>query len=134
MAKKVLVVDDESSFAEDATEIIQRAGFEVTTATSYTKAVQALEQHTYDVVTLDIMMIIGQEEQIDRDEADSGRRTGLVLFEQIRQRWPQLKIVVVSVLGATSRRLRAVSDEGITVLSKPIRMNELVDAVKRAAG
>jgi len=134
MAKKVLVVDDEGCFAEDAATVIGYAGFDVTIATSYTKAIQALEQHTYDVVTLDIMMTIGRDEEIDRDAAMFGRQTGLVLFEQIRQKWPQSKIVIVSVLSALDQRLHTLSSKGVVVRGKPISMKELIDAVKLAAG
>jgi len=138
MAKKVLVVDDEGFFAENAAVVIRQAGFEVTVAKSYTKAIQALEQQPYDIVTLDIMMRISQDEQVNLDAAildatKLGRKTGLVLFEQIRQRWPQSKIVIVSVLGATDPQLCTLLNKGVTVLAKPISVAKLVGAVNSAA-
>jgi CheY-like chemotaxis protein len=136
--KRVLVVDDEIFFVEDATDEIRLAGFDVTGATSYTEAIQALEKQAYDVVTLDVMMVIGQDEANNLDAAildatRAGRRTGLVLFEQIRQRWPQTNVVIVSVLGATDRRVRVLMNEGVIVLAKPVAVEELINAVKRAA-
>jgi len=131
--KRVLVVDDERFFADDAADEIRLAGFDVTVATSYTETILALEKHPYDVVTLDIMMPIGQDEDIDRSAAEFGRRTGLVLFDQIQQRWPRLKVVIVSVLGATDLRVRSLSNLGVTVLAKPVTVDELIDAVKCVA-
>jgi CheY-like chemotaxis protein len=53
---KVLVVDDDPDFVKVTTKVLQKAGYEVVSASNGAKALKVMRQDTPDVVLLDIMM------------------------------------------------------------------------------
>jgi chemosensory pili system protein ChpA (sensor histidine kinase/response regulator) len=53
---KVLVVDDDPDFVKVAAKILQKAGYEVVSASNGAKALQTMRSNPPDVVLLDIMM------------------------------------------------------------------------------
>ena len=56
MAKTVLIVDDEQGMLRILTIILQRAGYDILTASNGDDALQLLQSHHPDVVVLDDMM------------------------------------------------------------------------------
>jgi CheY-like chemotaxis protein len=54
--KKILVVDDEENIRELYREELEELGYEVTTVSSGTAALELMETKTFDLVTLDIRM------------------------------------------------------------------------------
>lgn len=135
---RVLVVEDDTGFARDAGEELELNEFDVDFALTYSSAIRRLETDRYDVVSLDVMMRIERDEDIDREEADHGRRTGLVIYEALRERWPDTKVVICSVLTSDPDRglpsITSVVKPGTRVLGKPVRVAEYVDAIREAAG
>lgn len=133
---RVLVIDDDSQFARGAAEELTLADFEADYATSYTEAMEKLEKARYDVVSLDIMMPIEPHESI-YEEADSGRMTGLLIYKQLRSRWPQIIIVVFTVLAAEDQGRRAIADgvdPGTRIIPKPVRVDPYLAEIRAAAG
>ena len=53
---RILVVDDEEALLELVSAILEGEGYEVLTAASGSKALEALEQNEFDLVLLDVMM------------------------------------------------------------------------------
>ena len=53
---KVLVVDDDPDFVKVTAKILQKAGYEVVSASNGAKALQTMRSNPPDVVLLDIMM------------------------------------------------------------------------------
>ncbi|MEM2140255.1 MAG: response regulator [Nitrososphaera sp.] len=56
MAKKILVVDDDSSISDLTRLILESAGYACTVANKGIECVQKLEQEKYDLVLLDVAM------------------------------------------------------------------------------
>jgi CheY-like chemotaxis protein len=56
MKRRILVVDDEASIRTSVRVVLERAGYEVTTARNGREAITLLAQSDYDVVLLDVMM------------------------------------------------------------------------------
>jgi len=56
MTHKILVVDDDQELRENIREILVDAGFEVTVAASGDAALDCLEQQSFDVILLDLIM------------------------------------------------------------------------------
>ena len=52
----ILIIDDEASLRQTLARILQRAGFEVTTAINGTEGFSLVSQHLFDMVYLDIRM------------------------------------------------------------------------------
>lgn len=134
---KVLVVDDERSFANVAADELKDEGFEADAALSYTEAIKKLEGKQYDVVSLDIMMRIEPDEDVDRKEANHGSLTGLLIYKELRRRWPDVKVVICSVRASDENELVALKsgvDRRTRILSKPVRLAEYIAAIREAVG
>lgn len=54
--RKILVVDDDASIRTMVRTVLERAGYEVTTARNGCEAIEHLVVSDYDVVLLDVMM------------------------------------------------------------------------------
>jgi DNA-binding response OmpR family regulator len=54
--RSILVVDDDASIRTMVKIVLERAGYEVTTARNGCEAIRCLAERDYDVVLLDVMM------------------------------------------------------------------------------
>ena len=54
---KILVIDDESNHAEAMAEILERVGYQVTTATSGENGIKTLGAETFDIVVTDLASV-----------------------------------------------------------------------------
>jgi PAS domain S-box-containing protein len=112
MAKtaRVLVVDDDDRVRDVLVGMLKLAGHRADFAPNGREALLRLEHESFDLVFTDLSM----------PDVD-----GWALAEEIRRRWPQLKIVMVTgyALQAESdrRRYQFVND----IISKPIRFDDI---------
>jgi CheY-like chemotaxis protein len=56
MKRRILVVDDEASIRAMVKTVLERVGYDVTTARNGREAIALLAQSDFDVVLLDVMM------------------------------------------------------------------------------
>ncbi|MFL6547073.1 MAG: response regulator [Povalibacter sp.] len=113
----VLLVEDNEEVAALVTEMLDELGYEVTRAGSAQAALGALaNDRAVDLVFSDIMM--------------PGEMDGLDLAREIRNRRPNLPIVLTS--GYAEPALRDAEAEGLRVLGKPYRVDELEAALRSA--
>jgi PAS domain S-box-containing protein len=112
MAKtaRVLVVDDDDRVRDVLVGMLKLAGHRADHASNGREALLRLEHESFDLVFTDLSM----------PDVD-----GWALAEEIRRRWPQLKIVMVTGYAVQSekdlRRHRLVND----IISKPIRFDDI---------
>jgi len=120
---KVLVVDDDPDFVKVPAKILEKAGYEVASASNGAKALQTMRSDPPDVVLLDIMMAyILDGLDVSREMAAD----------------PVLKdvpvIMVTSLTGVKGSGLFP-TDEYVPVdewLSKPVEADELLRRVSKA--
>lgn len=86
---KLLVVDDIRDWQITISGLLKDNGFDVATAGSLDDAILLLEKNDYALALLDLRL----------DETDEGNVDGLKLAETIRNRWPKVKIVIVTGYG-----------------------------------
>jgi signal transduction histidine kinase/CheY-like chemotaxis protein len=114
----VLLVEDNDEVAALVREMLDELGYEVTRAASAQAALGALANNRrVDLVFSDIMMPGGMD--------------GLDLAREIRARRSDLPIVLTS--GYAEPALRDAEAEGLKVLGKPYRLDELETALRSAA-
>jgi len=115
--RKLLLVEDDEVLLDVTTEVLRTNGWAVTGMTSGAEAMAALEESSFHVVMTDI------------DLESPGR--GVMLAEDIRQRWPRTGIVV-----ATGRRDDLVPPlpEDALLLAKPYQRRQLLAVLNLVAG
>jgi signal transduction histidine kinase/ActR/RegA family two-component response regulator len=113
-AGRVLLVEDDDEVAALASEMLGHLGYEVTRASTAAAALGALANgRQVDIVFSDIMM--------------PGGMNGIELAREIRRRRAELPILLAS--GYTEAAAREANAEGIRILAKPYRIDELSAAL-----
>lgn len=111
----VLLVDDDDEVAALVGEMLEHLGYEVTYAASAAAALGALaNEREVDVVFSDVMM--------------PGGMNGLELAREIRAR--QFGVPVLLTSGYAEAIKQTAEAEGVQVLAKPYRLEELAAALK----
>jgi PAS domain S-box-containing protein len=114
----VLVVDDDSSQRQIASEILTHLGYRVAVAASGEEALRYLQEHAVDLVVLDMLMPPG----ID----------GLETFGRIRAIRPDQKAIIVSGFSQSERVSEAKRQGVRQYLQKPYSLEKISEAVRTA--
>ena len=88
-SSKLLVVDDIKDWQKTIGGVLRDIGYDVSVVGTMTGAIMMLEKDQYDLALLDLRL----------DETDEDNVDGLKLAEVIRNRWPKVKIVLVTGYG-----------------------------------
>jgi PAS domain S-box-containing protein len=112
---RVLVVEDNSTIAELAVEMLSEAGYRVSCCGTAHEALALLKLEEFDVMVSDIVM--------------PGGMNGLELAEEVRKRWPDLGIVLATGYAA-SMTVAKPADFGL--LMKPYSSERLISAIEQS--
>jgi CheY-like chemotaxis protein len=117
---RILLVEDNVTNQKLALRLLERMGYRADLAANGLEALDAVERQNYDVILMD-----GQMPEMD----------GLEATRTIRQRWPKTHPYIVAMTanameGDREMYLAAGMDDYV---SKPIRVEALVDALTRGA-
>lgn len=119
---RVLIADDNALNQNLLKRLVGKLGHSVDVVATGREAVAAVAQQAYDAVLMDVLM----------PEMD-----GLAAAEAICRRWPRgnrprlIALTALAAPGDQERCLRAGFDD---YMSKPIRLDELTEALKSAEG
>jgi putative two-component system response regulator len=113
----VLCVDDERIILQLVERLLQRQGFEPTTFSDPAAAIAAFEPGSFDAVITDIHMP-GMD--------------GLALMHALRERQPEIPVIVVTGHGTVDTAIQALRDGASGMLVKPFTSEELLGEVRRA--
>jgi len=114
---RLLVVDDEETQREMLSAILARASYRVETAPDGEKALEILEQRSFDLVLTDQKM---------------PKMDGLELLAAIRSRYPRLPVVLMTAFGSVSSAVEAMKNGAADYLTKPFEKEELVIVLSKS--
>ena len=109
-ATKILVVDDEVTAGKSIEKILARRGFKVDLAQSADDGLNKIEKELFELVLLDIMM---------------PRVNGIELLEIIKERWPNLGVVMVTGYPSIETAVEATRLGAADYIAKPFTPDEL---------
>ncbi len=112
---KVLIIDDEISFAETLAERLKIRDIEVSTAESGEKGISMMSDYRPDIVLLDFTLPDMQGPDV------------LLSLKAID---PEVEVILVS--GCTLETLVELKGAAFACLTKPMKLAELIDAIKAA--
>ncbi len=115
---RILVVDDERSLRRTFALFLQDDGHVVDTAEDVDQALVTLEAERFDVVVSDIIL---------------PRRSGVSLLEAIAERWPAIKVILVTGEPTVETAARAVRSGAYDYISKPVSSSKIRRVVAAAA-
>ncbi len=114
---KALIIDDNAIVLEGCRRILEAENIEAATSSSVTEALQMLENGEYDLLLTDIIMP-------DKD--------GFYLIGEVRKRWPDLPIVVMSGYPTPEFIERIQQAGAVRFVPKPFTPKELLAEVRLA--
>ena len=122
MKANILVVDDDNGIRTLLAEVLASNDYKVAEADSSAAVQKALTGEQPDVVVLDVKL--GQEKE---DE-----RAGLDLLPQIKKRWPDTEVIMLTGQGTVEMAMEAGRRGAYNFLSKPFETGKLLVDVKCA--
>lgn len=107
---RLLIVDDDRDLAQMVSEFLGHEGFAVETTADADGARRALADSVSDALILDVML---------------PGKNGLELLQELRERYPQLPILMLTARGGADDRIRGLDLGADDYLPKPFDPREL---------
>ena len=114
---KILLVDDETVFANNMSKLLNRRGYQVTAVNSGDAALQALTNNSFDVMVLDLKMP-GMD--------------GIATMRELRKLGLFTEVLVLTGHGSIDTALEAIQLGAYDYLTKPCEIAELVSKIEAA--
>lgn len=112
---KILIVDDEPSLRHTLARILQRAGFEVTTAESGEQALTFLAANEFDLLYLDIRMPV---------------LSGLDVLDRVHAGHPNTPVVLFTAQPDLSSAVEALRRGASDYLLKPLKPETIIEKTR----
>lgn len=119
MALDILVVDDERDIRELVAGVLTDEGYECRTAGDSAAALRAIDERRPSLVLLDVWL-------------HGSPMDGLEVLDAIKQREPDLPVIIFSGHGNIDTAVAAVSRGAMDFIEKPFEANRLLLLVERA--
>jgi DNA-binding NtrC family response regulator len=116
MKLRVLILDDETDFADELKEFLVLRDFEVYTANTPGEGFESLRRRPYDLMILDIRL---------------PGMSGLDILIQVRKLYPSMEVIIISGHGDMDTVIQAMRDGAIDYLRKPFRHIDIQLAIER---
>lgn len=111
----ILIIDDEASLRQTLARILQRADFDVTTATNGNEGLALVSQHTFDLVYLDIRI---------------PDINGLEILKTIHTKYPDLPVILFTAQPDLTSAVEALRGGATDYLLKPLKPQIVIDRTK----
>jgi len=118
MTTNLLIVEDDAGLREALLDTLEVAGYNCYEAQSGEAALLQLQENTVDMVISDIQM---------------GGMNGLSLLKNIKNRWPNLPVLLMTAYAKIDDAVEAMREGAIDYLSKPFAPEVLLNQVGRYA-
>jgi two-component system alkaline phosphatase synthesis response regulator PhoP len=114
MKGHILIIDDEASLRQTMARILQRAGYEVTTAADGEDGLALITEHSFDLVYSDIRM---------------PDMSGLELLKIVHEKFPELPVILFTAQPDLNSAVEAVRSGATDYLLKPLKPQAVIDRV-----
>ena len=112
--RSLLILDDDEPFLRRLSRAMEKRGFEVTAVDLVDSGAEAVRRHAPAYAVVDLRLLDGN---------------GLTIVEQIREKRPDARIVVLTGYGAIASAVAAVKMGATDYLSKPADANDITGAL-----
>ena len=114
MNKTLLVVDDDLPFRERLSRSMEKKGFKVNAAESFSLASEIIENNKYDYAIVDMRLSDG---------------SGLELIKKIQNKSPLTRSLLLTGYGNIATAVAAIKTGAIDYLPKPAEVDQIYDAL-----
>ena len=115
-ARSILVVDDDADVRSLLSDLCADEGYQVSTAKTGQEALASVESKRPDLVMMDVQLP-------DQD--------GLAVLKQLRQKHPELEVIVMTAFGGSSVAIKAMEQGAYDYVTKPFEIDDLLATLRR---
>lgn len=113
---RVLVLDDDVAMQKLVATLLKREGHRVDVVGSGRQAIKALEEDTYAVVLLDLMM---------------PHEGGMTVIKHLRETKPEMLQKVILLTATPDAVTKTFAKDVYAIVRKPFEASDLIDAVRK---
>ncbi len=117
MSVRILVVDDEEIVIKSCLRILDGNGYQIETARDGNEALRRVQDNSYDIMILDIMM------------PNVG---GLEVLNRVKETHPDIDVIMITGLSEVETAVKAMKLGAFDYISKPFEPDEIKLVVQRA--
>ncbi len=118
-SRPILLVEDDAAIATVIIAALEDEGFAIAHCTSIAARDKQLDQRSFGVMLTDVILEDGD---------------GLASLAAVRERAPDMPVIVLSAQNTLDTAVRASESDAFEYFPKPFDLDELVHAVRQAAG
>jgi two-component system response regulator FlrC len=112
----ILIVEDDADLREALTDTLKLSKYTVLVANDGVQALDLLKSQPVGLVITDVQM---------------PNMTGLALLHEIKARWPNVPVLLMTAYGVISQAVEAMREGACDYLAKPFEVDELLARVAR---
>jgi DNA-binding NtrC family response regulator len=116
-AGSVLIIDDEAAIRESLETLLEFEGYQVDSAETGEQGLARIGEHPFDLVLLDFAL---------------PDRNGLEILSDIRERDPDLAVIMITAYGTVANAVRAMQNGANNFIQKPWDNEKLLADVRAA--
>lgn len=109
---KMMLVDDEERFLSTTRKLLEKKGFDVSTASSGGKALEVLRQHPVHVVILDVKMP-GMD--------------GVATLREIKRQFPMVEVIMLTGHATVESAIEGLKAGAVDYLMKPADLEDIIE-------
>jgi FixJ family two-component response regulator len=113
---ELLVVDDDPKMVKGLEEILEGVGYIVTTFDNPLTALESIKKRQYVIALIDLIM---------------PGKNGIELLKEIKENKPNLKVIIITGFATIESAVEAMREGAIDYISKPFKINEVQNAIKK---
>jgi len=114
---KILIVDDEEIALHNLKHVLKKEGYDVTASQSGQRALQLLEEHSYDLVLTDLKM-----EKVG----------GMQILKRARELNPDIEVIMITGYATVDSAIEAMKAGAYHYIAKPYKLDEARKIVREA--
>lgn len=114
---KLMLVDDEPRFLETTRRLLEKSGYEATTATSGPQALDILKTRPVHVVILDVRMPV---------------MDGIATLKEIKKNFPRIEVIMLTGHATVESAIDGLKSGATDYLMKPTGIEELIEKAEEA--
>lgn len=116
---KVLVVEDESTIRLTLSYVLRKAGYSVSTCSSFDEVSKLVNGERFFLVLVDLVL------------GNKGKLEGLEIVRAIKRRSLETRIIVMTAYGSAEVKQEALAAGASSYWDKPLNLEKLLDEIHR---
>ncbi len=117
LENRILVIDDEKNITLVIQAILQKQGWDVVACNDSSRALQLLENESFQIVLTDLYM------------PGAG---GMEILEECKKNYPQIPVILMTAFGTIDTAVTALKQGAFDFITKPFDQKDLIQSIQKA--